>query len=134
MPRRVSMPDADDLFRNTAGKAAKPSTASETPRAGEPPAAAPPADEPPADGPPADGPPFDQPGGVSGRIRHDEKMTVYVTAAELMSVEKARLELHGKLGRRVDRGRLVRAAIALALEGLDADGIDSDIARRLSET
>lgn len=114
MPRRVTMPDADELFRNTAGKSANPAIANEEQPSAEQ--------------------PLDAAGGASGRIRHDEKMTVYLTAAELMSVEKARLELHGKLGRKVDRGRFVRAALALALEGLDAEGIDSEIARRLSQT
>jgi hypothetical protein len=33
--------------------------------------------------------------------------------------------------RNVDRGRLVRAAIALALEDLETRGDDSDLARRL---
>ena len=70
----------------------------------------------------------------SGRVRHDEKMTVYVTAAELLAVEQARLKLRSELGRGVDRGRFVRAALAVALADLDARGTDSDVAQRLSET
>ena len=71
---------------------------------------------------------------ASGRVKHDEKMTVYVTAAELMAVEQARLQLRIELGRTVDRGRFVRAALAVALADLDARGTHSDVARRLSET
>jgi hypothetical protein len=67
----------------------------------------------------------------SGRIKHDEKMTVYVTSEELLAIEQARLRLRGTVRRNVDRGRLVRAAIALALEDLEARGDDSDLARRL---
>ena len=71
---------------------------------------------------------------ASGRVKHDEKMTVYVTAAELMAVEQARLQLRRELGRSVDRGRFVRAALALALADLEARGTDSDVARRLSDS
>ncbi len=35
----------------------------------------------------------DEAAGASGRVKHDEKMTVYVTAAELLAVEQARLQL-----------------------------------------
>ena len=71
---------------------------------------------------------------ASGRVKHDEKMTVYVTAAELMAVEQARLQLRSELGRTVDRGRFVRAALAVALADLESRGTSSDVARRLSET
>ena len=71
---------------------------------------------------------------ASGRVKHDEKMTVYVTAAELLAVEQARLQLRSDLGRTVDRGRFVRAALAVALADLDARGTGSDVARRLSES
>ena len=71
---------------------------------------------------------------ASGRVKHDEKMTVYVTAAELLAVEQARLGLRAELGRSVDRGRFVRAALAVALADLDARGTHSDVARRLSES
>ena len=70
----------------------------------------------------------------SGRIKHDEKMTVYLTAEELLEVEHARLSLRRQLGNRVDRGRLVREALALALADYEARGADSDIARRLRRT
>ncbi len=67
----------------------------------------------------------------SGRVRHDEKMTVYVTSDELLDLEHARLTLRRDQGLAVDRGRMVRAAIALALEDLEAHGDDSDLVRRL---
>lgn len=70
----------------------------------------------------------------SGRVKHDEKMTVYLTSEELLAVEQARIGLRAELGRKIDRGRLVRAAIAAALEDLAERGSDSDIARRLAES
>lgn len=69
----------------------------------------------------------------SGRIRHDEKMTVYVTAEELLDLEHARLLMRRDHGLAVDRGRLVRAAVALALADLDAHGEDSEIVQRLKQ-
>jgi hypothetical protein len=68
----------------------------------------------------------------SGRVRHDEKMTVYVTADELLDLEHARLTLR-RSGLTVDRGRLVREAIAIALADLDANGQDSVIVHRLTQ-
>lgn len=106
--KRPSMPGADELFRATA-----PAKAVEQPA---------PAPEP------------EPSAAASGRVKHDEKMTVYVTAAELMAVEQARLTLRSELGRSVDRGRFVRAALAQALADLELRGINSDVARRLSES
>jgi hypothetical protein len=71
---------------------------------------------------------------ASGRVRHDEKMTVYVTADELMEIEQARLVLRRAVGSAVDRGRLVRAAVAMALADLDENGADGELVRRLSDT
>ena len=73
-----------------------------------------------------------EPRSPSGRVRHDEKMTVYVTADELLDLEQARLGLR-RLGMSVDRGRLVRAAIAMALADLEAHGEDSAIVHRLRQ-
>jgi hypothetical protein len=101
--RRPAMPGADELFRPTA------KTATKAEAAPEPKVTA------------------------SGRVKHDEKMTVYVTAAELLAVEQARMTLRAELGRTVDRGRFVRAALAVALADLEARGTNSDVARRLSE-
>ena len=106
MPRRVSLPAADDLFRGGRQMTAVP-------------------DEPePAEG--ATRRP-------SGRVRHDEKMTVYVTADELLDIEHARLSLRRHQGLAVDRGRLVREAIAIALADLEANGDDSVIVQRLMQ-
>jgi hypothetical protein len=69
---------------------------------------------------------------ASGRVRHDEKMTVYVTSEELLDIEHARLDLRRRHGVAVDRGRIVRAAVALALEELDEHGEDSTLLRRLT--
>jgi hypothetical protein len=69
----------------------------------------------------------------SGRVRHEEKMTVYVTAEELVSIEQTRLTLRARHGLAVDRGRLVREALALVLAEYDANGADSALVRRLAE-
>jgi hypothetical protein len=68
----------------------------------------------------------------SGRVRHDEKMTVYVTADELLDLEHARLTLR-RAGLSVDRGRLVREAIGMALADLEAHGEDSVLVHRLTQ-
>jgi len=107
------MPAADDLFRPTA----------ESP--GPAVRAVP---DPPAE------PPAKEQKGPSGRVRHDEKITVYVTSAELMELEQARLRLRGELGLTVDRGRLVREALHLVLGELEAEGEDSALVRRLRES
>jgi hypothetical protein len=67
----------------------------------------------------------------SGRVRHDEKMTVYVTADELLDIEHARLTLRRHHGLAVDRGRLVREALALVLADLEEQGTDSALVQRL---
>jgi hypothetical protein len=67
----------------------------------------------------------------SGRVRHDEKMTVYVTADELLDLEHARLALRRDHGLAVDRGRMVREAIALVLADLEERGFDSLLVQRL---
>lgn len=108
MSRRVSLPAADDLFRPTSEPAVR---------------AVP---DPPAEAPaPQKGP--------SGRIRHDEKITVYITSQELMDLERARLTLRGEHGLAVDRGRLVREALHLVLADLETAGEDSPLVRRLRE-
>ncbi|MFI9722572.1 hypothetical protein ACIHFE_23415 [Streptomyces sp. NPDC052396] len=67
----------------------------------------------------------------SGRERHDEKITVYVSAEELMDLEHARLVLRGEHGLAVDRGRIVREAVAVVLADLEARGDASILVRRL---
>lgn len=110
MARRVSLPTADDLFRPTAVHAVPDAP---EPAAPEPEAATPLV--------------------PSGRVRHDEKMTVYVTSDELLSIEHARLSLRSAHGLAVDRGRLVREAVALVLADFDANGGDSVLVRRLTQ-
>lgn len=106
MSRRVNLPGADELFKTT--QPAAPSAA----------------------GPTEDEQARRSP---SARVRHDEKITVYVTADELLDLEHTRLTLRRHHGLAVDRGRIVRAAISLALEAVEADGADSALVRRLRE-
>ncbi|MBB1260364.1 hypothetical protein [Streptomyces alkaliterrae] len=166
----MSLPAADELFRNTGGAAVQPST----PQLGGPepePAAereptredAAPGVEPGAggraaprtprqtrasapgtrSGPPQPGTAVARQGGAgqtrrartprrpSGRERHDEKITVYVSAEELMDLEHARLVLRGEHGLAVDRGRIVREAVAVVLADLESRGEASILVRRL---
>lgn len=131
MARRVSLPAADDLFRPTrdssGGKTvravpdaeeAAPSSGSATSRARAPRRTAPKKD-------PATR--------SSGRVRHDEKMTVYITSDELLDLEHARLSLRSEHGLAIDRGRIVREAVAMVLADLAEHGEDSALVRRLSE-
>ncbi|MDQ3105719.1 MAG: hypothetical protein M3Q87_11005 [Actinomycetota bacterium] len=108
MSRRVSLPGADELFRASIAVVED-------------------ADEAAGDDPAAD----QASPRSSGRVRHDEKMTVYVTADELVALESARLALRRDHGLAVDRGRLVREAIAIALAELTEHGPDSEVVRRL---
>ncbi len=155
MSRRISLPGAEELFRSTG-----PETAEERPelgpnRSGEPVRQAAFADSAPlmsavpdraADGDAAD----DEMAGLAprrtglrqraraagdrrptGRERHDEKITVYVSPNELMDLEQARLTLRGDFGLVVDRGRIVREALAVVLADLEAKGDASILVRRL---
>jgi hypothetical protein len=113
MKGRASLPGADELFRVTSiekgrGRGAKPAAEAE----GE--------DREPAERVP------------SGRQRHDEKVTFYCTADELMDLENARLLLRREHGVAVDRGRIVREALALVLSELERDGADAPLVKRLA--
>jgi hypothetical protein len=114
----VSLPAADDLFRPTAPQDAKGQAQPQAVRA------VPDEPEETDDGSSARKP--------SGRVRHDEKMTVYVTSDELLDLEHARLTLRRSHGMAVDRGRLVREAVALVLADFEAHGEDSVLVRRLT--
>ena len=116
MSRRVSLPAADDLFRPTV-----------VPNPEELKAADPPAADEVAETE------CEKPRVPSGRVRHDEKMTVYITSDELLDLEHARLTLRRNHGLAVDRGRLVRAAVAIALADLDDNGDESVIVQRLTQ-
>ena len=67
----------------------------------------------------------------TGRERHDEKITVYISPEELMDLERARLTLRGEHGLAVDRGRIVREALVMVLADLEARGDQSILVRRL---
>lgn len=67
----------------------------------------------------------------TGREWHEEKITVYVSPEELLDLEQARLTLRGDHGLAVDRGRIVREALAVVLADLDAKGESSILVRRL---
>ncbi|MFE3995527.1 hypothetical protein ACFXPW_28095 [Streptomyces goshikiensis] len=152
MSRRVSLPGADELFRTTGGMALQ----SSSPRRDEPAAGeqGPVQGQAPGQAEPAAGvgsPRRPQEGSVSpeprrgsgggqgrganrrpsGRERHDEKITVYVSAEELMDLEHARLVLRGEHGLAVDRGRVVREAVAVVLADLESRGDASILVRRL---
>ncbi len=109
MSRRVRLPD--DIFRPTAvpDQPAEPSPVVELP--GKTPARR----------------------TASGRVKHDEKMTVYVTADELLELEHARLTLRSEHGLAVDRGRLVREALHLVLADLEQNGEASALVQRLND-
>ncbi len=68
---------------------------------------------------------------ASGREKHTQKITVYLSAEELLDLERARLALL-RYGAAADRGRIVREAIAVLLADLDARGQDSLLARRIA--
>jgi hypothetical protein len=123
MPRRVILPGADELFRST-GSVHRPAEADdETP----PPATlSAVATESPAPTARLSGPRH-----PSGRQRHDEKITVYVSPAELVDLEHARLVLRANHSLAIDRGRIVREALAVVLADLEAKGEQSILVRRL---
>ena len=129
MSRRVSLPGADELFRNTATLSAVPSqreNAEEIPQA--PVAAATPKNSV-RQTPRRRVNAFDR--APSGREKHDEKITVYLSPDELYDLDQARLALRGDLGLAVDRGRIVRESLAIIIADLEAKGDQSIIARRL---
>ncbi len=68
---------------------------------------------------------------ASGRERHTQKITVYLSAEELLDLERARLALL-RYGAAADRGRIVREAIAVLLADLDARGQESLLAHRIA--
>lgn len=146
MARRVSLPAADDLFRPTAVvDVAAPATdvtaevdaveSAAAPRAAKRPAAkrtAAATDRPKV----AKATVSAETASTkksSGRVRHDEKMTVYVTSDELLDLEHARLMLRRNNGLAVDRGRLVREAVAMVLADFEANGDESALVKRLIE-
>ena len=67
----------------------------------------------------------------NARTRHDEKITVYISADDLLALESARLTLRAQHGVAADRGRIVREAIAVLLADLAEHGDESVLVRRL---
>jgi hypothetical protein len=65
------------------------------------------------------------------RTKHDEKITVYISADELVALESARLSLRAQHGLAADRGRIVREAVSVLLADLAERGEDSVLVRRL---
>jgi hypothetical protein len=124
MTRRASLPGAAELFRTTGGtggSVAKSAAESLVVDSGAPRAVR------------SVEPSAGERRGSSGRERHDEKITVYVSAQELLELESARLRLRAEHGVGVDRGRIVREALAIVLADLDDTGADSTLVRRLRE-
>jgi hypothetical protein len=121
LSRRVSLPGASELFGGAAPKQTRPEKRT-TP-----------------DGSLADRPSPNGRSGTavvedrksSGRIRHDTKITVYVTEEELIGLEQARLALRKEHGLSADRGRIVREAIDVLLADFVDHGPDSVLVRRL---
>lgn len=105
MSRRVNLPGASELFRAETGTPAPRQRKAPTPRSS----------------------------GPSGRVRHDEKITVYVSTDELVSLEQARLVMRAEHGISVDRGRLVREAIDMLIEDFEANGAASSVIQRLQQ-
>jgi hypothetical protein len=150
MTRRTSLPGAAELFRATSG-APKTEEVLHHPGVGAVPTPIEPEperdDEPahtaaPGPAPTAPAPAATRPGrgrriravgdrAPSGRERHEEKITVYCSAQELVDLETARLHLRAEHGLAVDRGRIVREAVAVVLADLEAKGDSSILVRRL---
>ncbi|SER63865.1 hypothetical protein SAMN05443377_104120 [Propionibacterium cyclohexanicum] len=129
MPRKVRLPGAQELFRSTVEPLAHHPSAPTTTGAAasrQPDSDAQPRHE--HEAASAAGRP--QP---SGRVRHDEKITVYLSGDELLGLERARLSLRARHGISADRGRVVRAAIAQAVAELDELGEQAQIVHRLHE-
>jgi hypothetical protein len=99
----VALPGAAELFRSTDGASDAPGSERDSARVS------------------------------SGRQRHEEKITVYVSGEELVQLERARLALRADHGIVVDRGRIVREALAYMLADLNAKGETSLLVRQLRE-
>lgn len=151
MSRRATLPGADELFRRTSESpepeaapvaapvptlaAAPAPTAAATALAPAPPAAdevvAEPATEPARSAARPRRRPRAGDRRPTGRERHEEKITVYVSPEELVDLEQAKLALRAQHGLAVDRGRIVREAMAVVIADLEAKGEDSILVRRL---
>ena len=124
MSRRVSLPGASELFRPTQNGEGRPD---------DEPAPVHGAEQSVGDARSSRPAPLGA-GEATGRVRHDEKITVYVSTDELVALEEARLALRREHGVGVDRGRIVRAAIAMAVADLSEHGEASALVERLRPT
>jgi hypothetical protein len=127
----VSLPGADELFRNTATLSAVPSArenVDEIEQVSQP-VTAKTKSTAVRTTPRRRATAFDR--APSGREKHDEKITVYLSPDELYDLDQARLALRGDLGLAVDRGRIVRESLSIIIADLEAKGDQSIIARRL---
>jgi hypothetical protein len=70
--------------------------------------------------------------GRAERTKHDEKITVYISADDLLALESARLTLRAQHGLAADRGRIVREAVSVLLADLAEHGDESVLVRRLT--
>lgn len=141
MSRRATLPGADELFRRTSDTPEPPVAAAPEPgpvALATVPTAVEPSAEAVADAEPARStraPARRRPRAgdrrPTGRERHEEKITVYVSPEELVDIEQAKLVLRAQHGLAVDRGRIVREAIAVVIADLEAKGEDSILVRRL---
>jgi hypothetical protein len=125
------LPGADELFRST-GPIQRPADSGQPTEAAE--VAHRDDAAPPSEGPGGQRAASVRPTGArrpSGRQRHEEKITVYVSPAELVDLEHARLVLRAEHSLAVDRGRIVREALAVVLADLEAKGEHSILVRRL---
>lgn len=134
MPRRVALPGADELFRST-GSVQRPAEEIDDDGGQLPMSATTAVDV--VERPSVSPPPSvasSRPNGPrrpSGRQRHEEKITVYVSPSELVDLEHARLILRAEHSLAVDRGRIVREALAVVLADLESKGEQSILVRRL---
>ncbi len=135
MTRRASLPGADELFRNNAPSLSAVREVIVEPTPTQSPVAAPVTSSTPRAKKGVRSIPRRRVTQVdkspSGRERHDEKITVYLSPDELFDLDQARLMLRGDLGLAVDRGRIVRESIAVIIADLESKGEQSILARRL---
>ena len=123
MSRRASLPGADELFRRTT-----PAETKVEPRKAAP------AQEPAPKVNKSTKPQIASVTEVPSKApKHDEKITFYCTAEDLVALEQARLALRSHHGVAADRGKIVRAAVSYVLEDFEARAEDSILLRRLSE-
>jgi hypothetical protein len=129
MSRRAALPGASELFRTTSSSAALAEAT--TPAPANPPQAQSSAGDQDSTSSRRSAKP--SAGRPSGRQRHDEKITVYLSSDELVALDEAKASLYRDLGIKVDRGRIVREAVAVVVADLGAKGEASILARRLRE-